>query len=1858
MGRLHCEYEDDILDRWHAEMEKQRSRSASYLIARREKAKLLPAAPVVKKVPCPSCEQSFDSKKSLSNHKRACSAPARVTHPPDRMTRRRVLNLDESDGEDPAEEVPPVAVDPKEREERWVDPLPEKLQFQQQVNKIAELKCKYSRANAKVRWYKDRKKLFSDGLKYTILLDKQSVTLIINNPDPDDSGKYTCKANGMPTNSFVTVEGPSIKYVFLTPLPNTMDIYRTKPGVLTCKLNSPRAPLVWQRDGKPIDVDDPRYQIENDAVGRFTLTIRVVEQIDQGMWTATVNKDVNSKCQVSVVEEPRDFVETLKSQSANENENVTFECVVNDEDIDVEWFHGDAKIKMDGRHFKEERVGCHRRLLITNLRIEDQGQYKCTTKNDKTMAQLIVDPLKKFECEAGKQKQIKVPFEVKGTRRGDPKPILLRNGKPVDLSKMKDLVEVIINGTVAEIVFKDPQKSEAGKWSLKLENTGGVSTEAAFELVVKGKPKTPKVPVDTLDVTSDSCAFLRGANEELSQQLHDEMAAEMALRRVNDEHETESSDVDEDEYVVESDDDIPAVEANAGAFPGTSTLSATARTTRIYTAAAPVAELCGKERRSNKNSDLGTSGTSARIVETPGELAILKCVVEGNPAPKFAWKKGGREVPLTDDRLRCQTDGDTRTRKAKAPLNVPGPPGPPKPLHTAYNSITLQWAQPLRDGGTPITGYELEKREHGTNAQWEKAAFGSVPDTQFKVTGVKQYHFYEFRVAAVNAVGQGEWSDNSVPIAATRSSCKPLITMGMLARENDLGSDSVDLRLEVVDRPAPPEGSLKVLPELVVSKYQVPSQPDKPVVRDFGRTWAELEWELPASNGGAKIRGYELQHKEKHSEWITCKKSGTWATNFKVKNLIDRGEYQFRVAARNEAGLSKPSLPSDRIKLPGPPGMPIQVEAQSIGPNCVTLTWQPPAEDGGSKLEGYLVQKREWDHEQWEKATPDMCPLTECLVSGLREFQAYVFRVIAVNLHGCSTPSLHTLPINIVETAGACPTIVINKELSVQGPSVVPLKSQRANEKEKDATQIRTPKTAQPSSAHGIGPSLDSSDQPLSSTARRCQPRRSARKDATDIQCENLTPPRPKNTERTTSGSGRRRVGSTAADRQAQAAAAACAAGEEAPNEEGRQDVAVVTKKNAILALRRVNDEHETESSDIDEDEYVVESDDDIPAVEHRSSVDMRRESLAEILDLGTSGTPARIGASLFPGKHEERWVDPLPEKLQFQQQKNKIAELKCKYSRANAKVRWYKGRKELFSDGLKYKILIDKQSVTLIINNPDPDDSGKYKCEANGVPTNSFVTVEGPSIKYVFLTPLPNTMEIYRTKQGILTCKLNSARAPLVWQRDDEKPIDVHDPRYQIEKDAAGCFTLTIRVVEQIDQGMWTATVNKNVISKCQVYVVEDPRDTFVVPEQLRNETAANEVGPSTPEIVALLNLSKRFDETFERRRRHAMNPIQHSQLSDDGAGTSMTSDVSVQDYASSEFDLDAFLQICAQTEVHTWKMLGELSSFNKWSKIGEGAFGEVFKGTLENAPIAFKVIPFAASEEQCSKLVNGENLKPAKFIFNELYITNELSKLSAGNDFVTPTFIQLRMSKIIKGCFPSKLLKAWDAFKKAKPEKVENKRPDTYAEEGLHFLIIGLSYGGIDLKAYTIPNSHVCYSIFLQIALSLAVAERVLGFEHRDLHDENFLLEECAPDEKMRYKYDGAKIDVVSHGVRVSIIDYSISRLQKENVVVYADLSQDPGLFEQNGEKDGGDYQYDVYRMMKAAISDDGWASFCPQTNLYWLDYAAKKLFNNRFIRREKKEVIRRLFCPQYQNKFKTTRDFTVDPKFLTVFAKYISK
>jgi len=65
-------------------------------------------------------------------------------------------------------------------------------------------------------------------------------------------------------------------------------------------------------------------------------------------------------------------------------------------------------------------------------------------------------------------------------------------------------------------------------------------------------------------------------------------------------------------------------------------------------------------------------------------------------------------------------------------------------------------------------------------------------------------------------------------------------------------------------------------------------------------------------------------------------------------------------------------------------------------------------------------------------------------------------------------------------------------------------------------------------------------------------------------------------------------------------------------------------------------------------------------------------------------------------------------------------------------------------------------------------------------------------------------------------------------------------------------------------------------------------------------------------------------------------------------------------------------------------------------------------------------------------------------------------------------------------------------------------------------------------------------------QVTLSLAIAERALQFEHRDLHWGNVLIQRTT-EPTLTYMLDGAPVSVDTHGVKVTIIDFTLSRLTK---------------------------------------------------------------------------------------------------------------
>ena len=53
------------------------------------------------------------------------------------------------------------------------------------------------------------------------------------------------------------------------------------------------------------------------------------------------------------------------------------------------------------------------------------------------------------------------------------------------------------------------------------------------------------------------------------------------------------------------------------------------------------------------------------------------------------------------------------------PPDAPGAPSTPECSGTTEDSITLKWEAPRKDGGSPIKGYVVEKREKG-DKKWAK----------------------------------------------------------------------------------------------------------------------------------------------------------------------------------------------------------------------------------------------------------------------------------------------------------------------------------------------------------------------------------------------------------------------------------------------------------------------------------------------------------------------------------------------------------------------------------------------------------------------------------------------------------------------------------------------------------------------------------------------------------------------------------------------------------------------------------------------------------------------------------------------------------------------------------------------------------------------------------------------------------------------------------------------------------------------------------------------------------------------------------------------------------------------------------
>ncbi|KAI4100055.1 MAG: hypothetical protein L6R37_005695 [Teloschistes peruensis] len=383
--------------------------------------------------------------------------------------------------------------------------------------------------------------------------------------------------------------------------------------------------------------------------------------------------------------------------------------------------------------------------------------------------------------------------------------------------------------------------------------------------------------------------------------------------------------------------------------------------------------------------------------------------------------------------------------------------------------------------------------------------------------------------------------------------------------------------------------------------------------------------------------------------------------------------------------------------------------------------------------------------------------------------------------------------------------------------------------------------------------------------------------------------------------------------------------------------------------------------------------------------------------------------------------------------------------------------------------------------------------------------------------------------------------------------------------------------------------------------------------------------------------------------------------------------------------------LQLSPQLQIHLSPLLSlpdlppTLRPFTSWAtewstlchftKIAQGSYGAVFRIESRAHPKTFtigKFLPLQAAHGFGSRTRSFTSVESAA---REVEMLGVMEGVEG--------FVEFRGAEVLQGRFPEQLGEAARVFDEGREGEegdvsVVWQKACGYKEQ--LWLFLEMSDAGTDLETAlvkglppsssddgketflhrtvdggTYVNASTVWDIFRQVATALAVAEREMEFEHRDLHLGNICLLPLPPssppdspsqpstktitandsdaDQQQREQED----EFVIHPaiLRVTIIDYTLSRARipsapatNTSKTLFKDLNHDPEIFTGQGE-----LQYDIYRSMRSLIRQtttaeggaDGkrgkeggakggaggegeredWSVFEPGTNVLWLGH-----------------------------------------------------
>lgn len=389
---------------------------------------------------------------------------------------------------------------------------------------------------------------------------------------------------------------------------------------------------------------------------------------------------------------------------------------------------------------------------------------------------------------------------------------------------------------------------------------------------------------------------------------------------------------------------------------------------------------------------------------------------------------------------------------AKDPFTRPGPPENLKVGEVTKNSIELTWSKPSSDGGSPIKGYRIEKR-NPKNMKWVPLEnLGRITQCAHKIDGLTEGKEFEFRVIAFNEAGDSDPSA-ATPLIVAKTKVvgdKPTLLEPMKDIKVMAG-ERAHFFAKVKANPMPEiswyldERLLNMRSEDVVATYDnntLELTINNVQPKDQGVYKVKLTNPLGELTTDAKLTVLKkptIKYDPKldktidviateQNMHISCEISGFPKPDVKwykegaeivpggevSRAITDYGEMyatinlnkikrneggNYKVVAENEVGRAEVNFVVRVLDVPMPPESLTTVEITSY--SC-KLQWKPPKNDGNSPVLAYHIEK--YDPKRLAYVRLDKTTLTEHYVDKLTKGQTYKFRVLAENRIGVSEP--------------------------------------------------------------------------------------------------------------------------------------------------------------------------------------------------------------------------------------------------------------------------------------------------------------------------------------------------------------------------------------------------------------------------------------------------------------------------------------------------------------------------------------------------------------------------------------------------------------------------------------------------------------------------------------------------------------------------------------------------------------------------------------------------------------------------------------------------------------------------------------